>query len=99
MVQAGVLGFEYGYSLDSDDTIVMWEAQFGDFANNAQVVIDEFVASAEEKWGQTSRIILLLPHGCGPLTALKAPQDDSKVKKKLDSIWYPPRRSSTYRTI
>ncbi len=61
--EVGVLGFEYGYSLDCPDGLVMWEAQFGDFWNVAQPIVDQFIAAAEEKWRRLSGITLLLPHG------------------------------------
>ena len=57
------MGFEYGYSVERPDALVLWEAQFGDFVNGGQTIMDEFVSSAEQKWGQRSSVVLLLPHG------------------------------------
>ncbi|HEX5885508.1 MAG TPA: multifunctional oxoglutarate decarboxylase/oxoglutarate dehydrogenase thiamine pyrophosphate-binding subunit/dihydrolipoyllysine-residue succinyltransferase subunit, partial [Pyrinomonadaceae bacterium] len=61
--EEGVLGFEYGYSVVAKDALVLWEAQYGDFGNGAQTIIDQYITASEDKWKQTSRVVMLLPHG------------------------------------
>ena len=61
--EIATLGFEYGYNVQAPDRLVLWEAQYGDFINGAQAIVDEFITSARAKWGQTPSLVLLLPHG------------------------------------
>ena len=63
LTESAALGFEYGYNVQEPGRLVIWEAQYGDFINGAQVIVDEFITSARAKWGQTPSLVLLLPHG------------------------------------